>query len=203
MALVRREAQRLNTLVTNILSLARLEQAPEAVPHTFAEADLTALVEEVIDRFRLRAGAVQLRLAEGTCPTCPCVCDAALVGQALVNLVENALRYSQAKEIWLGVACAGEWAELTVEDHGVGIPPADRARVFERFYRVDKARSRELGGTGLGLAIVKHIARVHGGEASLQEPPGGGCRFTLTLRRRGPESALGREQDKQGKEQHT
>ena len=128
-----------------------------------------------------------------------CVCDARLVGQALDNLVENAIRYSGSKDIVLSLAHEGNQARIAVEDHGTGIPPEHRARIFERFYRVDKARSRAQGGTGLGLAIVKHVALLHGGEATLAEAEGGGCRFTLTL----PLKPNNETTDKKGKEAHT
>ena len=71
---------------------------------------------------------------------------------------------------------------FTVEDHGIGLAAADQARIFERFYRVDKSHSREQGGTGLGLAIVKHIATLHGGDAQVESAPGKGCRFTLRIK---------------------
>ena len=195
LALLRKESTRLNDLVKDVLSLARLEQGPDEFPHAFGNADLAVVMGEVVDRMRPKAGKVNLAVQEGSLDSLPCVCDAKLVGQALDNLVENALRYSGSKDVVLGLAREGDMAVLAVEDHGVGIPPAHRARVFERFYRVDKARSREMGGTGLGLAIVKHIARLHGGEAALAEAPGGGCRFTISLSLH--------KQDNNGKEKNT
>ena len=102
--------------------------------------------------------------------------------EAHANLVENALRHSGSPRIELTLAAGADGRGVfTVADFGVGIPAADRARVFERFYRVDKARSRAQGGTGLGLAIVKHIAQLHGGAATLECPRTGGCRFTLSI----------------------
>ena len=107
--------------------------------------------------------------------------DADLLEQALINLIENALRYSNGKSITLSVTQKGANAVLTVKDDGIGIAPEHHDRLFERFYRVDKSRSRELGGTGLGLAIVKHIALIHNGKAGIISSPGKGAEFRITL----------------------
>jgi two-component system phosphate regulon sensor histidine kinase PhoR len=110
-----------------------------------------------------------------------------LLEQAVVNLIDNAIKYSPAGstvEISLGVQ-PGEVA-IVVRDHGVGIAREHLTRLFERFYRVDKARSRDLGGTGLGLAIVKHIAQAHGGQVTVESRLGEGSLFTIHLPR-GPE----------------
>jgi hypothetical protein len=102
--------------------------------------------------------------------------------QAVVNLVDNAIKYSNpGGEVLLGLAVRDSRLVITVSDQGVGIPPSDLDRVFERFYRTDKARSRELGGTGLGLAIVKHIARVHNGDIGVDSLLGKGTTFTMTI----------------------
>ena len=179
--MIRRESTRLNNLVQDVLSLARLEHAPAEAPCAFAAAELDDLVREVADRMKAKAEAAGIALRTQADEPVTCLCDARLVGQALDNLVENAIRYSGSKDIVLSLAQEGNQARIAVEDHGAGIPPEHRARIFERFYRVDKARSRAQGGTGLGLAIVKHVALLHGGEATLAEAEGGGCRFTLTL----------------------
>ena len=107
--------------------------------------------------------------------------DADLLEQALINLVENALRYSNGKNITLSVTQEDANAVLTVEDDGIGIASEHHDRLFERFYREDKSRSRELGGTGLGLAIVKHIALIHNGQAEIISNPDAGAEFRLIL----------------------
>ncbi|MBQ8754860.1 MAG: ATP-binding protein, partial [Lentisphaeria bacterium] len=107
--------------------------------------------------------------------------DADLLEQALINLVENALRYSNGKNITLSVTQEGANAILTVKDDGIGIALEHHDRLFERFYRVDKSRSRELGGTGLGLAIVKHIALIHNGKAEIISNPDAGAEFRIIL----------------------
>jgi signal transduction histidine kinase len=179
--MIRKESMRLNNLVRDVLSLAQLEHPPAETPCAFAAAELDDVMREVADRMKTKADAAGIVLRVMAAAPISCVCDARLIGQALDNLVENAIRYSGSKDIVLSLAQDGDGAVLSVEDHGTGIPPEHRARVFERFYRVDKARSREQGGTGLGLAIVKHIARLHGGEATLTDAAGGGCKFTISI----------------------
>ena len=179
--MIRKESERLNGLVRDVLSLAQLEHAPEEAPHAFRPVELDDVVREVADRMRPKADSAGVELRVEADDPVECTCDARLVGQAVDNLVENALRYSGSKDVAISLARRNGNAVIAVEDHGTGIPAEHRGHVFERFYRVDKARSREMGGTGLGLAIVKHIAALHGGEATLDEPAGGGCRFTISI----------------------
>ena len=108
-----------------------------------------------------------------------------LLEQALVNLVNNAVKYSHSDStVEIRSDHRGGVVHISVKDEGPGIPPLDRERIFERFYRVDRARSRALGGTGLGLAIVKHIALAHGGEVSVDSVEGRGSTFTISLPQR-------------------
>lgn len=182
--LLKRESRRLDALAHDVLDLARLEhERPEDVC-TFASADVADILEAVRANLQPRADAAGIRLIVHAPSSFPLVCDADLMEQALSNLVENAIKYSGSPDVIMS-AVAEEApqrkAVFTVEDHGAGIPAEHRARIFERFYRVDKDRSRAGGGTGLGLAIVKHIARLHGGKVSLQCPPSGGCVFTISI----------------------
>ena len=101
--------------------------------------------------------------------------------QVVENLVDNAIKYTPAGRVRIELARSGERGKLSVADTGVGIPRADLERIFERFYRVDRARSRELGGTGLGLAIVKHRVRSMAGEVKVESELGKGTRFTVEL----------------------
>ena len=109
-------------------------------------------------------------------------CDHRQLRSALVNLLDNAIKYSEPGEpVEVGARLDGDRVALVVRDHGIGIPTRDLERIFERFYRVDRARSRETGGTGLGLAIVRHVAQVHGGEVTVESREGEGSTFTLYL----------------------
>jgi two-component system phosphate regulon sensor histidine kinase PhoR len=119
--------------------------------------------------------------AEGTADLTAPV-NVLLMEQALANLIDNAIKYSDENgEVIVRVEEEEGLASIAVTDDGVGIPEKDLPRIFERFYRVDKARSRELGGTGLGLAIVKHIALVHGGTVQVESELGRGSTFTIAL----------------------
>ena len=100
----------------------------------------------------------------------------------MTNLVDNALKYADGRSpVTVTVRPGDGWADVVVQDHGIGIPQPEQERVFERFYRVDKARSRDTGGTGLGLAIVRNVARAHGGEVLVTSREGEGSTFTLRL----------------------
>ena len=110
--------------------------------------------------------------------------DAQALGMALSNLVSNALQYSpEGEEVRVTIASADEEVRIDVVDRGPGIPPEEQERVFERFYRVDKARSRKLGGTGLGLSIVRHVVAAHHGRVELESEPGRGSCFSIFLPR--------------------
>jgi two-component system sensor histidine kinase SenX3 len=174
------EAQRLSQLVQELIDLSRLEsddplKEPEAI-------SLDDVVAAGLDRIRELAAArgIELRITGEHGLTV--YGSAAQVAMALGNLVENAVNYSLgATTVTVSVRRAGSLAEIGVVDQGIGIPPAEQERIFERFYRVDPARSRATGGTGLGLSIVKHVARNHGGDVRVLSTPGTGSTFTLRL----------------------
>lgn len=186
LAMLKHEAVRLNDLAQNILSLARLERRGDAAD--FADADVADIVAETADRLAQKAEAAGMKIKtrlpyadSGAVASCVVKCDAQLVSQALANLVENAIRYSGASEATISLERADGFVRLAVEDHGIGVPEEHRARLFERFYRVDAARSAETGGSGLGLAIVRSIARLHGGDAAFSPVAPSGSRFEITL----------------------
>ena len=180
LAMIAKESKRLNALVQQILDLARLEREGETLD--LAETDLADLVREAVGSLRPRAESSGIVLSFAA-PEAPCVAkvDARLVGEAVGNLVENAIRHSGSPDVAVAVVHAPRGFAVSVEDHGVGIPPEHAARVFERFHRVDPARAAESGGAGLGLAIVRRIARLHGGDVVLANVAPHGCRFTLSI----------------------
>jgi two-component system phosphate regulon sensor histidine kinase PhoR len=177
------QAERLHALILDLLSLARLESGEAALdvhPLPVAEA-----VADCLDRHRPRADAKRMTLEAVPPPDEVSVwADVEGLGQILDNLVDNAVKYTQE-----GGTVRVRWAGgptdvcLSVEDNGPGIPERDLPRVFERFYRVDRARSRELGGTGLGLSIVKHLAQAMGGSVNATSEVGRGSTFTVCLPR--------------------
>ena len=186
LGMVKRETVRLNELAQNIISLARLERRRGTAD--FADADVAEIVSETVERLSPAAEAAGMKIRarlpyadSGAVAACMARCDAQLVSQALANLVENAIRYSGADEVVVSLERADGLVRLSVEDHGIGVPEEHRARLFERFYRVDAARSAETGGSGLGLAIVRNIARLHGGDAVFAPAVPTGSRFEMTL----------------------
>jgi two-component system, OmpR family, sensor histidine kinase SenX3 len=178
---MRQEASRLTDLVQDLITLNRI-QAAEPVPEPVA-VDLDAVVVEALDRCRMKASARGIELAASCQHGLSVMGDEDLLVTALRNLLENAVAYSPEKtRVLVTTERVGRHAvEISVADQGIGIPERDRERIFERFYRVDPARSRATGGTGLGLAIVKHVTAAHGGEITVWSKEGVGSTFTLRL----------------------
>ncbi|MBI3097666.1 MAG: HAMP domain-containing protein [Planctomycetes bacterium] len=177
LALISRHAQRLSALVEDLLELSRLDAGfePRRAPTRLDE--LAARVRETLAPAAARKRIAVMVVA----PPLMAEVDADMIERAVANLVDNAIKYTpEGGSVTVTVRAPGE---IEVRDTGVGIPAEDQKRVFERFYRVDKSRSREAGGTGLGLAIVKHIAQLHGGEVTVESAPGKGSSFILRLGR--------------------
>ena len=177
-----READRLGRIVDDLLDLSTIEaqEAPTREP-----LPVRLLVSECVDLVQASANAAGVPLIVGPePPDIEIFCDSRQMRSALVNLLDNAIKYSSAGQVVEFGACAvDDRVAFVVRDHGIGIPSRDLERIFERFYRVDRARSRETGGTGLGLAIVRHIAQAHGGEVTVQSREGEGSVFTLYVAR--------------------
>jgi two-component system phosphate regulon sensor histidine kinase PhoR len=178
---IRRNAERMTSIVQDLLMLSGLE-AQGAEPAA-APVDLERLVRDVAGMFAHRAQTQELSLVLDLPASLPRItADAYLLEQVLVNLIDNALKYTEEGEV--RVRCAPEGTDrvlIEVSDTGIGIPEESLPRVFERFYVVDKSRSRKLGGTGLGLAIVKHIVQSHAGTIDVESVQGRGTRFTIRL----------------------
>ena len=181
LGMVKAESERLNALAQGILSLARLErnEAENAVSRD--SVDLSELVRETAGLLEPQAAGKGMKITVDLPARCEVNCDAQLIASAISNLAVNAIRHSGAAEVRLSVAVKDGMACVVVEDHGIGIPQEHREKVFERFHRVDASRSSETGGAGLGLAIVRRIARLHGGDVTLEPAAPSGCRFVLML----------------------
>ena len=181
LSMISKESKRLNTLVQQVLDLARLERESNALDP--AETDLADLVRETVESLRPRAEAAGIALSFAA-PEAPCVAtiDARLVSEAIANLVSNAIRHSGSPDVAVSVSATARGFAVVVEDHGIGIPPEHAERIFERFHRVDPARAAESGGAGLGLAIVRCIARLHGGDVWFSPVVPSGSRFTLVVK---------------------
>ncbi len=174
------EVQRLSRLVQELLDLSRLQGADPLPRHDTVSLD--DVVNEAIDRSRLGAEARRINLVRGGDRELRVLGSESQLVIALTNLLDNAITYSpENTRVTVAVRDHDEVAEIRVADEGVGIAQPDQQRIFERFYRVDPARSRARGGAGLGLAIVKHIATNHGGEVQVWSEPGSGSTFTIRL----------------------
>ena len=174
------ESVRLTRLVQEIVDLSRLQVAD--VLHQPEMVTIDAVVSEAVDRCRLVAGVKDIDLVVVGEPQAKVYGDANLLMTAVRNLVDNAVAYSPGStRVVVAVNRHHGLVEISVSDQGVGIAEDDQVRIFERFYRVDPARSRSTGGTGLGLAIVKHVCANHGGEVTVWSQPGQGATFTMRL----------------------
>ncbi|OGB89828.1 hypothetical protein A2625_05190 [candidate division WOR-1 bacterium RIFCSPHIGHO2_01_FULL_53_15] len=173
-----KNTQNLSALIDDLLQLSSLEARRGLEP--FAEVELGQEIDRVIETLagKLKTKAIMI---ERPAP-CRLFGDANLIYRALLNLVDNAVNYSPAGgKVEIGCRKAEKTMEVSVKDQGAGISAEHLPRLFERFYRVDKARSRDQGGTGLGLSIVKHIMEIHGGSVRVESEVGRGSKFTLVF----------------------
>ncbi|ETX06429.1 MAG: hypothetical protein ETSY2_17150 [Candidatus Entotheonella gemina] len=180
--IIANNGDRLHAIIEDLLSLSRLEQAEQTADLVRQETLLQHVIEKAVQSCEAKAVSRQVTITTVCDPEHRFSLNASLIEQAIVNLLDNAINYSKAGST-IHIAASRHAGEVTVcvQDEGIGIPQEHLPRLFERFYRVDKARSRERGGTGLGLAIVKHIAQVHGGQVSVTSTLGEGSTFTLRL----------------------
>lgn len=176
------EASRLTYLVQDLITLSRI-QGGEPIPAP-GPVQIDKVIHDAIDRCTTRALAKDITLATGGTEGLVALGDEELLITALRNLIDNAIAYSpEHTRVVVSARAARASLEVSVSDQGIGIPESAQERIFERFFRVDPARSRATGGTGLGLAIVKHVAVAHGGEVSVWSKEGSGSTFTLRLPR--------------------
>lgn len=186
------EATRLTSLVQELIDLSRVQNDDPLEDSESVRVD--ELVTEAVERSRQSAEGKQITMGTGGTEGLHVWGNRGQLAAALGNLVENAVNYSPARtRVKVAgrriAASGGDLIEIAVTDQGIGLSERDRERIFERFYRVDPARSRATGGTGLGLSIVKHVAASHGGEVTVWSAEGQGSTFTLRL----PEAGSARE----------
>jgi two-component system phosphate regulon sensor histidine kinase PhoR len=181
--IIGRHAERLNTIVDDLLSLARLEEEQEQRTTIMEDSDVNTVVRAALQLCEVKAVKRQLELVFHPAAGLTAPMNHFLIEQAVVNLVDNAIKYSPANSrVEVRAARVNGFVRISVTDYGIGIDKMHHARLFERFYRVDQARSRKEGGTGLGLAIVKHIAQLHGGYPSVESTPGKGSTFSFFIK---------------------
>ena len=174
------EIDRLTDIITDLLTLTQMDShdtvlKPEAL-------DLSALTEETLHTLRPAADKAGVTLLTDIAPEVRLNGDRTKLTQVIYNLTDNAVKYTpEGGEIRVSLSLQGHSAVLSVSDNGIGIPPEEQPHIFDRFYRVDKARSRATGGTGLGLSIVRQLVQLHGGTVALTSEPGKGSTFTVTL----------------------
>jgi two-component system phosphate regulon sensor histidine kinase PhoR len=185
LTIIDREVNRLDTLIEDILTLSQVERREESREEADTESvTLTDFLDEILSRYEDKAKkySVELRRDIAIDPDATVELRPTLFSMAVTNLLDNAIKYSgENAVVTLMVRSRHHDYALSVKDTGPGIDPRHHARLFERFYRVDKSRSRHMGGTGLGLSIVKHIVSLHGGELFLDSAPGRGSIFTVTI----------------------
>jgi two-component system phosphate regulon sensor histidine kinase PhoR len=179
-ALIKEEVDRLGRLIEDLLQLAQIESVE--APVQIQAVDVKSVMEEILPKLQPELDKRGLTLTLDLEGTQPVSADASRLGQVLVNLLVNAIEYNRDGGS-VKVTCRPEdgFLRISVQDTGIGIPSEDIPRIFERFYRVDKARSRRPGGTGLGLSIVKHIVESHGGKVSVESRLDQGSAFSFTL----------------------
>jgi two-component system sensor histidine kinase SenX3 len=174
------QVERLSTLVQEIIDLSRLQDADPLLDAVLVDID--EAVDEAIDQVQVLSGTRDIEIIRGPHVNVSVVGDRTHLIMAFHNLIENAINYSPDKtKVTVNTVTSEKIVEIVVIDQGVGITDADQERIFERFYRVDPARSRETGGTGLGLSIVKHVIGNHGGDISVWSSEGVGSTFTIRL----------------------
>ena len=182
LSIIREEAQHLGHLVAQLMFLARQDAAP--APSAMETVNLDEILDAVVQQMRVLADQHRISLTLGANPAVLLRGDQTALTQLFINLVDNAVKYTPAGgQVTVASRPDRTQVHVSITDTGPGIPPEHLPRIFDRFYRVDKARSRSMGGAGLGLAIAMAVARAHGGDITVETKPGQGSVFTVTLPR--------------------
>jgi two-component system phosphate regulon sensor histidine kinase PhoR len=182
LSIIQKHVDRLNSIIEDLLALSRIEQEDERREINFQQIKIRDIFEAAVQLCRPKAEEKKVRIELDCDKETTAVLDPTLIEQAVANLLDNAIKYSEPQSaVLLRSRRQNSEVVISVEDHGIGIAQKHLPRLFERFYRVDQARSRSMGGTGLGLAIVKHIAQAHGGQVTVESRLGEGSRFSIHL----------------------
>jgi two-component system phosphate regulon sensor histidine kinase PhoR len=180
--IIARNARRMSNLVDDLLTLSKIEAGSARTEGS--DVDVDDLARGLLDDLAQRLEVENIEVKLHSSASAVARADRRAVEQILSNLLDDALKYTDARgRIDFEIETKDDELVISIEDTGHGIPPEDQSRIFERFYRVDAARSRALGGTGLGLSIVKHLVQSMGGEVRVESVPGKGSRFSFTLPR--------------------
>jgi len=182
LAVIARHTDRLHSIIEDLLSLSRIEKETKSSGIVLAVSPIAEVLKAARETCQLRATEAGITIRLDCSEDLLGAINPRLLEQAVINLLDNAIKYSgHGSEVLVTAAREQNEIGITVKDSGSGIDPEHLPRIFERFYRVDKARNRKLGGTGLGLAIVKHIAQAHGGRVAVASTPGAGSTFSIFL----------------------
>ncbi|MFA4986837.1 MAG: ATP-binding protein [Candidatus Brocadiia bacterium] len=182
LSIIAKHTDRLNAIIEDLLRLSKIERDSELAEISLEEEPVRPIVDAAVSLCAGKAAEKSITVVVECLAGTKAQVNSPLLEQAVMNLLDNAIKYSEAGgKVELSVACDGIHTVIAVKDYGCGIESEHLPRIFERFYRVDKARSRRLGGTGLGLAISKHIALAHGGSIGVASEPGKGSTFSISL----------------------
>lgn len=180
LGVIRRNAERMHALIADIAELSQIETGNISLD--VRDVRLSPVVDETFAALSSKASDRRIDLINEVAPDTTVHVDPMRLEQMLTNLIDNAIKFNrEAGSVTVGVSVAPDKSFVSVSDTGEGIVPENLTRIFERFYRIDRGRTRDVGGTGLGLAIVKHLARLHGGDVSVSSTLGRGTTFSLEL----------------------
>ncbi|MBF0102525.1 MAG: ATP-binding protein, partial [Desulfobacterales bacterium] len=184
LGIIEKHVNRLTAIVEDLLQLSWLESKEGVKQIQLISGKVAEVIQSAIQTCQPKADEKRIRIDNHEVGNYQVNMDSPYLEEALVNILDNAIKYSKEdSQIWIKTVEEADGIMISVRDQGIGIPKTQLSRIFERFYRVDRARSRKLGGTGLGLSIVKHIVQAHGGKVTVESTLGQGSTFHIHLSR--------------------